>query len=92
MKPLEVYTALYESDNPIAPEKRFCAFLVREADEVKDREKTGRKVKEHLPVAFYAETGNAARDKAIQFWNDETAKAKAKAERGKILSKSKKKG
>jgi hypothetical protein len=88
MQPLEIYTVLYESDNPITPERRFCAFLVRDIEE----KKTGRKVKDQLPVIFYAATGNAARERAIQFWETETAKAKAKAEHGKKLGQSRKKG
>ena len=86
---MKLTTALYESEAPINPARKFCAFLVRDVTEVKDGKRTGNIVKEHLPLAFYAATGEEATRKAIQFWDDETAKERARKERGRALAKQK---
>lgn len=88
---MQIDTVIYRSANPLSPAKEYLAFLVVEANEIVDRKKTGRKVKDTLSVVFYGTTPEGARDKAIAFWEEETAKAKARVERGKKLGESRRK-
>lgn len=88
---MDIETVLYESTKPISKGREFLAFLVIDADEVIDRKKTGRKVKDQLPVTFYGHTAIEAVQKARTFWIEETAKARAKVERGKALGASRRK-
>jgi hypothetical protein len=79
---------VYETQTPLKPDQRFFAFLVQEIEE-RDakRVKTGNKVPSILPVRFSSATADGARDTALQFWKDETAKAEALRERGRQLGK-----
>ncbi len=89
---MEVDAVIYESQNPATPAKRFCAFLVREVDEVDDkRRKTGRKVSDHLPMVFWSDSADGAETKARHFWMTETARIRDKSERGKKLGESRRK-
>jgi hypothetical protein len=69
-----INTAIYKSDNPIVPGRKFCAFLV--------------KGQEQLPMVFWATTESEADSKARDWWQTETAKAAAKIERGEKLAQS----
>ena len=59
------------------------AFLVR----VGTNKKTGETIRERLPMAFFAATDAEAARKARDWWDTETVKAAAKAERGRALGK-----
>ena len=86
---MTIETVIYQSDNPVYPGRKFAAFIVKWVDEVVDHKKTGQKIKNQLPVIFYGTTAEQAHERAMTFWDEETAKAKAKTERGKALAKRK---
>jgi hypothetical protein len=65
------------------PEEHHCAFLVRLGTD----KKTGEAIRERLPMVFFAATDAEAARKARDWWDTETAKAEAKAERGRELGK-----
>jgi hypothetical protein len=88
---MEIETVIYESKKPTAAGREFLAFIVVDADEMDGKKKTGRKVKDQLPVAFYGRSAIEVVEKARKFWADETAKARAKAEHGKALGESRRK-
>lgn len=88
----EIDTVIYESENPVWESKKFCAFLVRELPEVnKDGKRTGLMAYDQLPMVFWGTSANDADQKARHFWITETAKAREKIERGKVLGASRKK-
>lgn len=81
-----VNVVVFESQNPVTPKKRFCAFLIQEVDEIgEDRKKTGRKVFDNLPMVFWSDSADGAENKARHFWITETARSRDKRERGKKL-------
>ena len=80
-----IETVIYESQNPIVPERKFCAFLVREVDEIKDRKRTGAKVKDQLPMVFWSDTHEGAETKAVTWWETERTKERNKTERGRTV-------
>lgn len=88
---MDIETVIYESKNPTKRGREFLAFIVVEADETDGKKKTGNKVKDQLPVAFYGHSAIDVVDKARKFWADETAKARAKAEHAKSLGESRRK-
>lgn len=89
----EIDTVIYESENPIWANKRFCAFLVREVPEVDEKGKrTGLMTYDQLPMVFWGDSANSVDQQARQFWITETARIRAKTERGKALGASRKKG
>lgn len=88
---MEIDTVVYESKNPTKPGREFLAFIVVEAHELDGKKRTGRKVKDQLPVAFYGHSAIEVVDKARKFWAEETAKAKAKAAHCKALGESRRK-
>ncbi len=76
---------IYESAEPLTLGERFMAFLVQEAQPDGNADSYRSCL---LPVRFTAETALGARNRALAFWDDETAKATARKERGKALGKS----
>jgi hypothetical protein len=73
---------LYESSEPLRADERFMAFLVS------DTPQNGNAVSSHsclLPVRFCAGTAQGAHERALRFWDDETAKERQKRERGEAL-------
>jgi len=74
---MTISTVIYKSDSPIVPGRKFCAFLVKD--------------EEQLPMVFWATTESEADSKARDWWQTETAKAAAKVEHGKKLGKSRRK-
>lgn len=88
---MDIETVLYKSANPTHPSREFIAFIVTDVDEVIDKKKTGRKVKNQLPVAFYGRSEIDAVDRARKFWAEERAKARAKEAHGKALGASRRK-
>lgn len=88
---MNIETVIYESQNPIKPGREFLAFIVVEANELDGKKPTGRKVKDQLAVTFYGTSATEADAKARKFWEEETAKAKARVERGRALGSSRKK-
>ena len=71
---------IYEAKQPLSEAQRFMAFLTAPVKGDADSRRFGL-----LPVRFMARTALDARRLAINFWKDETAKAKAMRERGRKL-------
>lgn len=88
---MEIDTVIYESKNPTAKGREFLSFIVIDVDEMDGKKKTGNKVKNQLPVAFYGHSAIEVVEKARKFWAEETAKARAKSEHGKALGESRRK-
>jgi len=82
---MDITTAVYEAKNPVKPEKKFCAFIVRQVEEIVDRQKTGNMVPDQLPVVFWGYSAQEVDAKARTFWKEETDKAKAKVAHAKSL-------
>lgn len=82
---MDITTAVYEAENPVKPEKKFCAFIVRKVEEIVDRKKTGNMVPDQLPVVFWGYSAQEVDAKARTFWKEETEKVKAKAAHAKWL-------
>lgn len=81
-------TIVYETAAPLKDGERFMAFLVQQVSERDSKgRKTGQAISIMLPVRFMAGSAEDARNKAIAFWNDETAKKRAQEERGRALGK-----
>jgi len=83
---------VYQSADPLSETERFLAFLSEEVALTENGKKTGMTAMRLLPVRFAGETALAAENRAMAFWNDEIAKALAKAERGRALGLSRRKG
>lgn len=82
----EIDTVIYESENPVWANRKFCAFLVREAFEIdKDGKRTGRMVYDQLPMVFWGTSASSVDQQARHFWQTETARKREKTERGKAL-------
>lgn len=82
----EIDTVIYESENPVWANRKFCAFLVREVYEVdKTGKRTGRMVYDQLPMVFWGTSASAVDQQARHFWMTETARKREKTERGKAL-------
>jgi hypothetical protein len=72
---MKISTMVFEAVDPIPASDRFMAFLVQGTYSQTSL----------LPVYFRSETADGARIRAITFWDDEKARARAMAERGKKL-------
>lgn len=88
---MDIDTVVYESQNPIKPEEKFCVFIVVEANEIDGKKRTGRKIKDRMSVVFWGTSSDDARQKALNFWENETRKARERSERYKRLGESKRK-
>jgi len=88
---MDITTAVYEAENPVKPEKKFCAFIVRQVEEIVDRKKTGNMVPDQLPVVFWGYSAQEADTRARVFWKEETDKAKAKTAHVKSLGEKRRK-
>lgn len=83
-------TVVYETQEPLRQTERFIAWLTEEYHIKVKRKLTGETKTVFLPVYFFGETAQGARDRALAFWDVETAKKQAHKERGKTLARSKK--
>jgi hypothetical protein len=79
---IEVFVYQFKSGF-VNPTENHCAFLVR----LGTNKKTGETTRERLPIVFFAATDAEAARKARDWWDTETAKAEAMAERGRELGK-----
>ena len=84
---MEIDTVIYESENPVWANRKFCAFLVREVHEIdKDGKHTGAMVYDQLPMVFWGTSASDVDSQARHFWQTETARIRDKTERGKKLA------
>lgn len=85
---MEIETVIYESENPVWANRKFCAFLVREVHELdKNGKRTGAMIYDQLPMVFWGTSASDVDSQARHFWMTETARIRDKTERGKRLGK-----
>ena len=77
----------YETSEPLRPSERHCACFVETVHVTVNHKRTGETTERLLPVVFYGETAEIARNNAVAFWHDEKAKKAAQAERARSLAK-----
>jgi len=84
---VEIDTVIYESENPVWTNRKFCAFLVREVHELdKNGKRTGNMIHDQLPMVFWGTSASDVDSQARHFWQTETARIMDKKERGKRLA------
>lgn len=70
-------------DEVFSPDEQFVAFLFNAVPLIVGGKKTSEFAAAFLPVRFMGDSYETARNKAIAFWESETAKAAAKKEQGR---------